>query len=334
MGFPDAFLISISPPPVASFVPLQLTRKRAMEFYGEHEGKAFFEGLVDFMTSGPVMALCLSKDNAILGWRALMGPTDSNKARAESPKSLRALFGTDGRRNATHGSDSTTSAAREIKFFFPKIELDTLPDAEQATRYLQKALGETLLNGLVEMSKKRPVSNSHDGIKWMIEWLQENNPRRPKIRMVEEMPLDMLSDDEEEFEAVMAAQEEMAKSAIKIQSTMRGKLARKQITAKKLELEQDRMALEELERAAVKIQASARGRQARSQVDALKAELKKKEAEILKEEDAAIEVEKLEQATADAQREQIEIGIAKGDIVLDEEGEEGDSGSGSEDLSG
>ena len=53
MGFPDAFLISISPPPVASFVPLQLTRKRAMEFYGEHEGKAFFEGLVDFMTSGP-----------------------------------------------------------------------------------------------------------------------------------------------------------------------------------------------------------------------------------------------------------------------------------------
>ena len=93
-----------------------------MQFYGEHEGKPFFETLIGFMTSGHVTALCLSKEDAIKGWRALMGPTNSLKAREEAPTSLRALFGTDGTRNATHGSDSTTSAARELEFFFPKLE--------------------------------------------------------------------------------------------------------------------------------------------------------------------------------------------------------------------
>ncbi len=65
---------------------LQLTQQRAQEIYGEHKGKSFFETLVNFMTSGPVYALVLAKQNAIKEWRSLMGPTNSNTARAEKPK--------------------------------------------------------------------------------------------------------------------------------------------------------------------------------------------------------------------------------------------------------
>lgn len=65
---------------------IQLTRSRAEEFYGEHYGKPFFPRLVEFMTSGPVWALVLSKPDAIKGWRALMGPTNVFKAREEAPR--------------------------------------------------------------------------------------------------------------------------------------------------------------------------------------------------------------------------------------------------------
>ena len=60
----------------------------------------------------------LVKDGAIKGWREFIGPTNTEKAKAEAPGSLRALFGTDGTKNAVHGSDSTTSSARECGFFF------------------------------------------------------------------------------------------------------------------------------------------------------------------------------------------------------------------------
>lgn len=64
----------------------QLTKQRAEEFYAEHRGKPFFGKLVTFMTSGPIYAMILSKRNAIKDWRALMGPTDSLKAKKEAPK--------------------------------------------------------------------------------------------------------------------------------------------------------------------------------------------------------------------------------------------------------
>jgi len=65
---------------------LQLTRFRAEEFYEEHAGKEFFPKLIDFMTSGPVLAMVLSKPNAIADWRKLMGPTNVLKARQEAPR--------------------------------------------------------------------------------------------------------------------------------------------------------------------------------------------------------------------------------------------------------
>lgn len=65
---------------------VQLTTVLAEEFYAEHKGKAFFNGLVEFMTSGPILALVLSKINAIKAWRELMGPTNVFDARLKAPK--------------------------------------------------------------------------------------------------------------------------------------------------------------------------------------------------------------------------------------------------------
>ncbi|CDQ96011.1 unnamed protein product, partial [Oncorhynchus mykiss] len=93
--------------------------KQAADFYTEHQTKSFFNNLLQFMTSGPVVAMELMGDEAVSVWRRILGPTDSGVARKEAPPSLRAQFGTDGTRNAGHGSDSLASAARELEFFFP-----------------------------------------------------------------------------------------------------------------------------------------------------------------------------------------------------------------------
>ena len=76
------------------------SRRDCEIFYAEHAERAFFGGLVSFMSSGPVVKLELSGKDAIKRWRALIGPTSSEKARVEAPSSLRALYGTDNQRNA------------------------------------------------------------------------------------------------------------------------------------------------------------------------------------------------------------------------------------------
>jgi len=103
----------------------ELTQAQAEAFYREHEGKPFFPRLVRFMTSGPIVALSLRRDDAVNALRALIGSTDSRKA---EPGTIRAEFGTDNEANAVHASDSVTSAARETAFFFSR--LDTISVAE------------------------------------------------------------------------------------------------------------------------------------------------------------------------------------------------------------
>lgn len=100
---------------------LQLSRAQAGGFYAEHQGRPFFEGLVDFMTSGPVVVQVLSGENAIALNRELMGATDPAKA---APGTIRADFADEISRNAVHGSDSPVSAAREIAYFFAASELN------------------------------------------------------------------------------------------------------------------------------------------------------------------------------------------------------------------
>ncbi|KAJ4752925.1 Nucleoside diphosphate kinase [Rhynchospora pubera] len=96
----------------------QLDFEKASLFYAEHSGKTFFQSLIAYITSGPVLAMVLEKPNAILEWRALIGPTNASKAKVSHPRSIRAMCGMDSERNCVHGSDSPQSARREILFFF------------------------------------------------------------------------------------------------------------------------------------------------------------------------------------------------------------------------
>ncbi|KAI9151094.1 hypothetical protein H9P43_009709 [Blastocladiella emersonii ATCC 22665] len=95
-----------------------MSMDQAQEFYKEHVGKPFYEELTTWMTSGPIYALVLEKELAITGWRETMGPTNALKAKEIAPDTLRAIYGTDGSKNALHGSDSPVSALREITLLF------------------------------------------------------------------------------------------------------------------------------------------------------------------------------------------------------------------------
>ncbi|XP_059455850.1 probable nucleoside diphosphate kinase 5 isoform X1 [Corylus avellana] len=97
---------------------VQLDEDSAATFYAEHSSKSFYSSLVKYMTSGPVLVMILEKENAITDWRALIGPTDTHKAKITHPHSIRAMCGLDSEKNCVHGSDSTQSAQREISFFF------------------------------------------------------------------------------------------------------------------------------------------------------------------------------------------------------------------------
>lgn len=93
----------------------KLTREQAEGFYAVHKGKTFFDELVTFMSSGPVVVLCLQGENAINRWRGVMGATNPEQA---APGSIRRDFGTDIQCNAVHGSDAQDTARAEIGFFF------------------------------------------------------------------------------------------------------------------------------------------------------------------------------------------------------------------------
>ncbi|MBD1576676.1 MULTISPECIES: nucleoside-diphosphate kinase [Vibrio] len=99
---------------------LHLTDAQASGFYAEHEGKPFFDGLKEFMTSGPVMVQVLEGENAIIRYRELMGKTNPEEAACGT---IRADYALSMRYNSVHGSDSQESAAREIEFFFPQAEI-------------------------------------------------------------------------------------------------------------------------------------------------------------------------------------------------------------------
>jgi len=87
--------------------------------YGEHEGKVFFESLLDFITSGPVVAMVVEGDRAIAAFRQLAGATDPVEKAA--PGTIRADFALQTQLNLVHGSDSPESAQREIGLWFPSL---------------------------------------------------------------------------------------------------------------------------------------------------------------------------------------------------------------------
>ena len=99
---------------------LHLTQKEAEGFYAVHRERPFFASLTKFMSSGPVVVLALEASEAIKKWRTLMGATDPGKADAGT---LRKEFGSSIENNATHGSDAPDTAAFELGYFFPGVDL-------------------------------------------------------------------------------------------------------------------------------------------------------------------------------------------------------------------
>ena len=95
-----------------------LAAETAEQHYAEHREKPFFGSLVDFITGGPLVAMVVEGERAVEAFRALAGATDPVKA---TPGTIRGDFALDVQTNIVHGSDSTTSAQREIALFFPQL---------------------------------------------------------------------------------------------------------------------------------------------------------------------------------------------------------------------
>jgi nucleoside-diphosphate kinase len=125
---PDAFARSLTGEIIARFerkglrlVAMRLLimeRGLAERHYAEHEGKPFFGELVDFITSGPLVAMVLESESAVKAARQVIGATNPIEA---APGSIRGDFAIEVGQNMVHGSDSTESAAREVGLFFPEL---------------------------------------------------------------------------------------------------------------------------------------------------------------------------------------------------------------------
>ena len=105
---------------IAGMKLIQISRELAEEHYAEHKGKGFFEPTVKFITSSPVVVMCLEGANAVVAARQTMGATRPPEA---APGTIRADLGLDISRNIVHGSDKPETAEREIKLYFKPEEL-------------------------------------------------------------------------------------------------------------------------------------------------------------------------------------------------------------------
>lgn len=104
---------------IVSLKMTQLSKEKAGEFYAIHKSRPFFGELVEFMSSGPIIAAILEKDNAVANFRQFIGATDPAKADAGT---IRKLYASSVGENAIHGSDSDENAAIEGNFFFSGLE--------------------------------------------------------------------------------------------------------------------------------------------------------------------------------------------------------------------
>jgi nucleoside-diphosphate kinase len=125
---PDAFARSLTGEIIARFErkglrlaalrQLNMDRELAERHYAEHEGKPFFEELVSFITSGPLVAMVLEGESAVVAARQVIGATNPLEAASGS---IRGDFAIEVGQNMVHGSDSAESAAREVGLFFPEL---------------------------------------------------------------------------------------------------------------------------------------------------------------------------------------------------------------------
>ena len=105
---------------IVAIKSMRLTKEEAGGFYAVHKARPFFGELTDFMSSGKIIAMVLEAEGGISKWRDTMGATDPKKA---TPGSIRHDLGTSIGNNCTHGSDAPDTAAFEISYFFPGLDL-------------------------------------------------------------------------------------------------------------------------------------------------------------------------------------------------------------------
>ncbi|XP_037531807.1 nucleoside diphosphate kinase homolog 5 [Nematolebias whitei] len=156
---------------------LQLSPEQCSDFYADQYGKLIFPSLTAFMSSGPVVALTLARDDAVARWKSIIGPANITKAKETHPECLRAKYGSSDLHNALHGSDSFHAAVREIKFMFPNTTIELFPSRETTEEYLSKYVTPVLLRGLTELCKEKPLNPRI----WLADWLMKNNPDQPQI---------------------------------------------------------------------------------------------------------------------------------------------------------
>ncbi|XP_067686637.1 thioredoxin domain-containing protein 6-like isoform X8 [Haliotis asinina] len=131
-----------------------ITKDIAEEFYGEHKGKEYFDDLVGHMTSGPTMFMVLSREDAVSGWREVIGPTNPEQAQTEAPESIRAMYGKDILLNAVHGSSDIDQARSTIKQVFGDLEFQ--PDESEPTKDQEEP-------GVTEQkTEERPASEAKE----------------------------------------------------------------------------------------------------------------------------------------------------------------------------
>ncbi|XP_072253270.1 thioredoxin domain-containing protein 6 [Leuresthes tenuis] len=138
-----------------------LSREMAEEFYKEHREKPFFSQLVEFMCRGPCMILVLTKENAVEEWRAMMGPTDPEKAKETSPKCLRARFAADILHNSVHGSSSERHADEKIRFIFGDISTDAELSSDKENISAKEQDSSADENTEMSSSSTKDISNNY-----------------------------------------------------------------------------------------------------------------------------------------------------------------------------
>lgn len=170
---------------------LHLSPERAEQLCSEEKQSASFASTVRYMSSGPCMALVLSKPGAVSAWRKLVGPADVANAVASKPLSLRARFGTDTVVNGFHCSVDAEKARKEIDLYFPQLSVEKIPSLLEVEEIMNdkpeprphvtstKSLNEVLVDGLTQLCRIKPVGM--DAVTWLGEWLLRNNPNKPVV---------------------------------------------------------------------------------------------------------------------------------------------------------
>jgi len=177
-----------------------INEERAKDFFRDYKERPSFNSMVADCCSGPCCLMVLCRLEAVAILQQLMGPELTKDAIKLRPNSLRARYGQDGVRNAVHGSDSPKAAAREVRFFFPELGADPVPDDDEVRDFLFRksavasmdlktlsdadgtdftvdpTLQQLLSRGLMALCQVQPKGLA--AVKWLSRWLTENNPNK------------------------------------------------------------------------------------------------------------------------------------------------------------